>query len=536
MSRLFDLNWLRTEAANLSDRKAVLLSFALGFVVRLIPEVLSYPHPIGFDTIYYAAMIKRGIVWQHWTSFFSMWLFDAVLIPIHQIAQVDPFVLLKLAAPVLYALNVCGVYYFARKALSWSVKKALTASFFCVFQLALLRMSWDLYRNMLGSAILLFGLPFIQGIENKKSVVLFVLLSALVVFTHILVSVVLFVVVLGVVVTDLMKGAKVRAVSVLLAVLPVLVLFGWSISPFAAQSSAQAGFVSAYKEPTRPGGLFFLVDYLAVSDLVLHYSTYADFALHVLSLFSVLYLWWLPLVFVGFFRDRILDSWTLLLLAGSFGVLITPSCAVDFWNRWMFMLAYPFTFYATNGVQKAFKSKGRSVASGFRWLSWVKVSRRATLGVLSLAIILGSILMVVPPFFDRFGVFFIPTTSSYLPSTMLYNTVPLRDVKSTIWAMEWLNENMTEGAGVLVNHVFLWWTDLYLDENRKIVYFMKDVENALDVALAKGFDPIYFVWWNESFFTWQGEEIGWYGLTITNEFISIFRRDRISVFRYVPIK
>lgn len=35
-------------------RTAFFLLFMLGFVVRLIPEVLSYPYPIGFDTVFYA--------------------------------------------------------------------------------------------------------------------------------------------------------------------------------------------------------------------------------------------------------------------------------------------------------------------------------------------------------------------------------------------------------------------------------------------------------------------------------------------------
>jgi hypothetical protein len=525
------MRWLQVFTTNLTDRRGFLFSFILGFIVRSIPEVLSYSYPIGFDTIYYAAMIKRGIVWQNWTSIFSMWLLNAFLIPIHQITQVDPFALLKLAAPILYALNICGIYYFSRKALNWSAEKALTASFFCVFQLALLRLSWDLYRNMLGSAILLFALPLMRDIENKKSFVVFVLLSVLVVFAHMLVSVVLFATIFGVVATNLLKGEK-RAVTILLAVLPALVIFVVSVFLAPVQSDIQANVINTYEPPTRPGGLFFLVNYLDISDLVQSYPTYGELVLHFFSLFTVLYLWWLPLVFVGFFRDRTLDSLTLVLFAGSFNALITPFCAVDFWNRWMFMLVYPFTFYAVNSVEKVSRSKDKSVASVFRRLSWIKISRKTMLGIFSLTVVFGSIFMAVPPFFDRFGVFFIPTTNSYLPSTMLYNTVPLRDVEPTVRAMEWLNENMTDGSGVLINHAFLWWADLYLDKRHMIVYFMKDVENALSVALAKGFDPIYLIWWNENYLSWQNEDIGWYGINVPKYFKYIFSSDRISVFQY----
>jgi len=523
------MRWLRILTTDLSDRKGFLFSFVLGFVVRLIPEVLSYPYPIGFDTVYYGAMIERGIVWQDWTSIFSTWLLDSILIPIHQVTQVDPFALLKLAAPILYALNVCGVYYFSRKALSWSVRKSLTASLFCVFQLALLRLSWDLYRNMLGLTILLFTLPLIRGIETKKGFTLFVLMSVLVVFAHMLVPIVLFAVILGTLIGALMKGEKVRAVKALLVVLPALIIFVASVSLVPGRSNMPANVINTYEEPTRPGGLFFLANYLSVSDPVHSYSAYPDLVFYVLFLFSVLYLWWLPLVLIGFFRDIILDSWTLVFLVGSFNVLITPFCALSVWNRWMFMLVYPFIFYAVSGIAKVFKAKDKSVAPSFRWLRWMKVSRKATLVMFSIAVVSGSIFMTVPPFFDEFDEFEagprLPTAHSYLPYTMLDNTVPLRDVESTVNVMNWLNEHMNSDSSVLVHLDFLWWASLYLDQRHVIVYYVEGGRKALDIAKQHSFGRIYLVWWNES--------IDWYGFEIPKSFISVVNIDRISVFEYV---
>jgi len=56
---------------DISYWKDLILSFVLGFAVRLIPEVLSYPYPLGFDTVSYVAMIKSGIVRSHWASMYS---------------------------------------------------------------------------------------------------------------------------------------------------------------------------------------------------------------------------------------------------------------------------------------------------------------------------------------------------------------------------------------------------------------------------------------------------------------------------------
>jgi len=533
MFNTFNLNRLKTYAMNLSDRRAFIFSFALGFVIRLIPELLSYPNPIGFDTVYYAARTKSGVIWNDWTQIFSMWLLEGILISVNKIAQMNPFLLLKLAVPLLYGCNVGGIYYFSRKALNWRVKSALTAAFFFAFQLASLRLSWDLHRNLLGSGILLFTLPLINRVETKKNFAMLLTLSLLLVLSHILVSAVLFTIVFAVSIGNLLRRERLKSLKPSLAVLPAFAVLLMSLFILPTTSNTPENvIVSEGAVHPSLGGLYFLVNYFSVSNSVQSYSSYLDLVLHVFSLFGVLYLWWLPLVLVGFFRDRILGTWTLFLLFGSLNALITPFCAVNWWNRWMFMLVYPFTFFAANCVEKLSTFRCRSVVSVFRSLSWMKVTTRTVVGIFSITVVFGSIFLALPPFFDRFGLFFLPTTSSYLPSTMLYNSIPLRDVKPTIEIIEWLNKNMSRGSVVLLHRAFLWWADLYLDKTKMALYFERDIQRALEIALEHGFNPVYMVWWNENYLTWQNQNIGWYGLTVPNCFKYIFYSDRISVLRF----
>jgi len=511
---------------NIGYGKGLLFCFFLGFAVRLIPEVLSFPHPIGFDTVYYAARIEEGVVWHYWSSVFSTWLLYAVLIPVYNAVSVEPFLFLKLAAPALYALNLCGVYYFSREALGWDLQKGLVAGFFFAFQLAFLRISWDLYRNMLGLAILLFALPLIQKLETKRDFAVFVLLSVLVVFGHETTSVILFAVALGVAAKHFLKGEKGRVIRVLAAIIPAVAVFSarwWMPLLVSIDYVAETNVISAYQPPSRPGGLFFLTNYLGLSGSI-QYPTYLDLFSHVLSLFVVLYLVCLPLVFVGFFRDRILDSWTLFLLVGAFSSLVTPLFALDFWDRWMFLLVYPFTFYAVNGIGKVLESKSGVAFSKLRWMRWMKVSKKFVGVMLFLTVLFGSLLMTAK--FSDNGVFSIPTTGIYLPSTMLQNTVPIRDVESVVEAIDWLNEHMTDGSGVLLHHAFFSWGKLYLDKKNVIVHYVTDIEGALGEALENGLDPVYLVWW--------GENIGWYrSIVVPNYFMQVFESDRIAAFQYL---
>jgi hypothetical protein len=511
---------------NVGYGKGFLFCFFFGFAVRFVPEVLSFPYPIGFDTVYYAGRIESGVVWSHWSSVFSTWLLYAMLVSLHNAVQVDPFLFLKFVVPALYAFNLCGVYYFSREALGWDVQKGLVAGFFFAFQLASLRISWDLHRNLLGLGILLFALPWIQKLETKRDFALFVSLSVLVVFAHETTSVILFAVAVGLAAKNYLKGEKKRVIRVLAATVPAMVVFlarWWVPLLVPIDYVAETNVISALPLSPRPGGLFFLTNYLGLSGSI-QYSGYLDLFSHVLSLFMVLYLVCVPLVLVGFFRDGVLDSWTLFLFVGAFGSLVMPFFALDWWDRWMFLLVYPFTFYAVNGITRVLGSKSDFVVSNSKWMRWMKVSKRTVYVLLFLTVLFGSLLMAVR--FSDNGVFSIPTTGMYLPSTMQQNTVPLRDVEGVVDVIDWLNQRMAYGSCAIFHQAFFFWGELYLDKKNLIVNCGIDFEGAFDVALERGLDPVYLIWWKEN--------IGWYRSTVVpGSFTLVFESGRIAAYQYL---
>jgi len=59
-----------------------------------------------------------------------------------------------------------------------------------------------------------------------------------------------------------------------------------------------------------------------------------------------------------------------------------------------------------------------------------------------------------------------------------------------------------------------------------IVNCATDFEGALNVALEKGLDPVYLIWW--------GENIGWYRSTVVpSSFALVFESGRIAAFQYL---
>lgn len=515
---------MRLNLGWLSLRKGFIIAFLVGFAVRLIPEILSYPYPIGWDTIYYAARISNGVVWTHWGNIFSTWLIYGILVSLGNLTQLEPFLLLKIVAPLLYGGTTAGIYYMAWKKLNWNAAKSLLASGFFAFQLAALGISWHFYRNIFGLMLLLFVIPFLKSDLGRKEAVLLSVLSVLIVWGHELAAVSLFSMVLGLFITSFFKKEKIPY-CLIVAIIPALTVFvvgAFQLFPsvFITDTNIIEIGDSFF---ARSGGMFFLTDYLSVFTPVEHYASYFELFSHVFSLFLLLYVVLLPLILVGYFKDRILGSWTLLLLIGSFSCIILPFSGLLLWNRWMLMLVFPFTFFAVGGLCKV--SKYGEAFSVSRFLSWFKLTKKVAIGLSLLTFLVGGLFMTWPLIDGKYGVIGVEGTFRYIPSTMQSSSVPLQDTEGTIEAYEWLNANMDADSSLLVHDVFEFWTMLYLEEDHTALVFDNDVEAAVTFALENGYEEAYLVWWNEDF--------GWYTLRLSQDWVSVFDSGRISVFQMV---
>lgn len=514
---------LSLRTIKLTDRKAVAACLSIGFLIRMIPELLAFPLPIGFDTIHYAVAMKSGGIWAHWSTFFtSSWLLYALIVPLYSLFQSDPFLLLKVVAPLLFGLNVAGIYWFSRKMLGWNMRMGVLAGVFFALQLASLRISWDLLRNTLGLGILLFALAYVKDVGSRRGFALFASLSLLSVFAHEYAAVTLLVAVLGLLIWRLVKrqvdsGSKRLA----LGVLPALAVFvvGMGLRFFPVRYLTETNVVSAGDGVSGGvGGLFFLVDYLKVQNSVDSYANYGMLALSVSLLFAVLFLPYLVLVVKGFFRNGVLDLWTVLLLVGAFGCLVVPFFALQFWHRWMFMLAYPFTFYAVNGFGRLY--------SGFRegkvrFSSWLSSKKGSVMVLLTFAL---GIAYLATPVFMVYANSSVPAVSGTYLYFSTNPTVPYEDAEGVVQAMGWLNDNLDAASCVVLQHAFLTWGQLYLDKSHVIVHFESNVDSAVNTAFSSGFGSVFFVWWNQP--------IGWYGVSVPASFVSVQDFGRISVYAY----
>lgn len=508
-----------------SDWWGLVLGFSVGFLVRLVPEILAFSSPIGFDTVYYAWVIKAGVVWSGWTSFFtSSWLLSAIIVPFGGLGS-DPFAVLKVLGPILFGLNVAGVFWFARKALGWNTGLSVLACGFFAVQLASLRISWDLLRNCLGMGLVLFALSFVGRVRSRRGLAGFAVLSVLAVFAHEYAAVTLLGAVLGLLIWRFVRkrvDADWRRLFV--GVVPALAVFGVGLAlRFVSVGSTVASNVVEVGDAVRAnsGGVFFLVDYLSVRSGVDSYGSYFGLVWSVLLLFVVLYGSVLLLVLKGFFKNEVLVLWTGLLLVGGFGCLVVPFCALEYWHRWMFMLVYPFSFFAVNGLRKVWALRGWG-----RFIGRLRFSRREAKLMVLVSATLGISYLFTPVLMTSAGVSVSSVTSTYTYFST-NPTVPYQDVSNVADVMGWLNVNMGPDSCVALQHAFLYWGRLSLDGSHVIVHFELDAGRAVETGFARGFRHVFFVWWNVP--------IGWYGVDVPAGCVQMFDSGRLSVYEYVGV-
>jgi len=200
-----------------------------------------------------------------------------------------------------------------------------------------------------------------------------------------------------------------------------------------------------------------------------------------------------------------------------------PVFALDLWNRWMLLLVFPLTYYATNGFVKILKS-ARPASFSLRWLGAFRISKRMGKGLVLISVLGGFVFMTSPTFLGKGGVFFLPLTVVYLPSTMQCNAVPLCDVDGVVEAFRWVDITMDGDSSLLTHDALFYWARYSLDGRHTSVYFKGDVWEAVDVAAEQGFSRFWLVWWNTY--------IGWYGFMVPNSFKQVYTSGRISVFEY----
>src|SRR2546426_9068255 len=218
----------RTIGMAVKSYRFALASFLLPLGIRAIPEILVGPYPVGWDTI--AFYVPNTLDWATGTAGFAQVLGTAPLmymisVPVYLLSRANPVWIFKIMGPILYGTMIWSLFRFLRIGLKWADKQALGGALLTTLYFVTLRISWDLYRNMLGLTFILLSLPLIGDMKGPRKQALLSVLIVLAVAADQLTGVIALVLVGARALTALTRNQQDEFAGKVRVALPGIVLF-----------------------------------------------------------------------------------------------------------------------------------------------------------------------------------------------------------------------------------------------------------------------------------------------------------------------
>jgi hypothetical protein len=403
--------------------------------VRLLPEIVAYPYPIGYDVINYYLPVLSNFE-NHWKIVSNQYPFYVlILYLIINVTKLNPQFIISSSAVVLYILFSISVYQLSRLLFKFNGPRSLFLTLFVIFQLSLMRTSWDLHKDMLSLTAMFFAISLVFT-NRRLTKRLFVL------------------------------GLFFCIVSVLTDRMIGLLLVGTLI--------IYASLVRRRIELTLAivTSAFFLVSLLQstqqIEQSILGYpeiaslDRYLPVNLFILSLVTTGII--LPFGIFGFLRSQniILKIPVLISLIGSLSWLLHPVGFLFLPDRWIFIFSVLISIFAGYGINIFISNVSLCEPRRQTFYLFILLVPFAILGVL-FATTSGDAPISIPAAFHDY-------VGQFGPTTMQSNSISIQESKSIMSAIGWINSNTPGDSNLVIDKHWRGWTELEL-KNRSFLFY-----------------------------------------------------------------
>ncbi len=474
------------------------LAFIIPLLVRVVPEVLMGPFVTGFDTIaYYAPNTLNWLRTGPDLNFLAAAPFFYIILMGLTLAGIPIVISLKILSPLLLALLGLVIYCYANRTLSWSPRKSVLATLFATLYFVSLRVSWDMLRSELALIFLFVALIFLgKNMNSRRNWLMLSLVMFLVVFTHQLVAVLLFALIIFSVFKFCLNKNIVGARNVIISALPALCFFAIIVTAYSLVSDLSV--LSGFSGQNVSDNLH-----------LLGFSSYSDFIFNNLAFLAFCYVPLVPLVVLSIRRFKKYGSLSAWIFFVSILIMFSSINPYAFFGvlpyRWVILLTFPLAFFAAD-------------AFGKLKLIWPKIGIAMMVATLSI----GFIALPANDAFSYFTLF-----PQYVPTSLIQNTVPLSDCHDTVTTLQWIRNNLDNDSYLLVNDAFYGWASLTFDRSQLVTYGYANPADYVQLLVENGSNSqFYLIWWN------NGK--GWYGVpTVPPSFVQVFKSGQISAYQYI---
>jgi hypothetical protein len=445
-----------------------LAAFLVPVFIRSIPEILVGPYPIGWDTI--AFYVPNTLDWAAGKADFTTILGTAPLmymisVPVYILTRVNPVWIFKIMGPILYGGMIWALFRFLKTGLKWPDKQALGGALLTSLYFVTLRISWDLYRNMLGLTFILLSLPLIENMKGPRKQALLSILIVLAVASDQLTGVIALVLVGARALSGLTKNRQEEFLRMTKVALPGTVLF--LATAYAGLIVPGIGLVSQQSP----------VPTINSASLSLGFLGYAYLAL-------------VPLILIGLRRvpNVELRTWSL------FCVAIVATAILPFFGpivasyRWTLLLDIPVCIFAAAGLYKLVESVhpriGRTRDLG-----------RLIFPAVVMALMISATLYIALP--AQQAMVYYTAYPEQLPTSMVQDTIPMSDLGNLRSLLESAAARINPSTVLITHQAIYGWARAYLPtlNDHLVNYRYSNPLTGVAIAKSAGYSSILMIWW-----------------------------------------
>ncbi len=430
-----------------------------------MPLVVSFPYPVGYDTInyYLPALYHFDADWGRLATEFPIYI--AVVYLFSLVSSIDVYYSFLASTVLLYGFFSTTVYLLGKKIMKQTSNMSLVFTVFVIFQLGTLRVSWDLFRDLFSLILFNFFLLMINNIKEKNnmnppfiSVVTIFSISVVTIFSDRMIGILL--IITSFIFSFVYKQKYLFMINAFFAFSFFFYFFAFDKVTFI---SGDTDFLNKLLNP--------LYDKNAFSKL--------DMSILFLSLYGIL----IPLFIPGFLTNKFNGNTMIIKIPlmvtafFSFTWIFVPNYGYIVPERWMLVFGIYMSLIAVSGF---FLIMEKHVV--------LRKRRRKNeiMFIFLFAFIVYGFLFAVMPYNTTYSLpsFFKENTRFIIPFSMVFNTLDVDDNHDLIKAIDWANSNTTNDSTIIGTKHSRGWFALFLKPTAHYLY-LEDFVSIRDTPLNK---------------------------------------------------
>jgi len=439
-----------------SERLVALIIFALCLTLRVLPELTAYPYPIGYDVVnYYIPTLAN--IGEKWSSIASQFPLYVILLDFVKLLTGFSAQSVVVGVSIVMAgFFGISLFYIGRRILELGIAQSAFLTLFVVIQVSTLRTMWDLHKDIFALTTMMFALSLISRKDTTfRTFALTIVLATLTVSMDKMIGI-LFCVSLATYAVMTRRKRVIQITALSTALFLVLMLISYETSQITSAVSNNSISESTSYEFYNPTNLTML--FVVLSGLIAVPAAVGFFAM----------------------KNNLLKIPLIVSLVGSLSWLVLPHDSSLAADRWIILASIFLSVFAGYGILHLVKNLGlrfRAIATG---------------SIVGAFAIIGMGYAVLP--YDSPLIIYgaaSSNTGKFMPPTMQFNSLDIKDNHNLVSTIDWLNENTEQDAIIVGEKHWRGFMDMYLKDARS--YKSSDYPSSTAEALSEQGRHVYMI-------------------------------------------